>query len=175
MLKKTHKIIFYIFIFAFTTNAFSQDKIAFIDLNFILNNSSAGKKINKELKTKTEKIASEFKDIQNKIEKEKKKISAQKNVISKEEYNKMIIDLENDIKKYNSSIQKKQNNLAKYKNQVRSEFSNQLKTVLEEYSKENSISMILRKENLLIGKNTLDVTNDILNLFNKNVKTIKVQ
>ena len=49
----------------------------------------------------------------------------------------------------------------------KNEFAQTLKSTLETYSKENSISMILRKENLLIGKNSLDVTKDILELFNK--------
>ena len=57
----------------------------------------------------------------------------------------------------------------------KAEFSNKLRFVLEEYSKKNSIDMIFRKENLLIGKNSLDVTNGILDLFNKNVKKISVQ
>ena len=34
--------------------------------------------------------------------------------------------------------------------------------------------MILRKENLLIGKNNLDVTSGILELFNEKVKSLKV-
>ena len=35
--------------------------------------------------------------------------------------------------------------------------------------------MIINKSNILIGKNNLDVTKDILDLFNKNVKLIKIQ
>ena len=35
--------------------------------------------------------------------------------------------------------------------------------------------MILRKENLLIGKKSLDVTKNILELFDKNVKKITIQ
>ena len=32
--------------------------------------------------------------------------------------------------------------------------------------------MIINKENILIGKTSLDVTEDILDLFNKNVKKL---
>ena len=42
-----------------------------------------------------------------------------------------------------------------------------LNSTLEAYSKKHSISMIFKKENILIGKNSLDVTKDILELFNK--------
>ena len=54
-----------------------------------------------------------------------------------------------------------------FKKKNKNDFANTLKSTLETYSKENSISMIFRKENLLIGKSNLDVTKDILDLFNK--------
>ena len=94
---------------------------------------------------------------------------------SKEEYQKKIVELENEIKSYNNKISKKNQELAKFQNKARAEFSNQLKSILEEYSKKNSIGIIFRKENLLIGKNTLDVTKGILDLFNQNVKKITIQ
>ena len=35
--------------------------------------------------------------------------------------------------------------------------------------------MILKKEDILIGKKNLDITKDILDLFNKEVKAIKIK
>ena len=55
------------------------------------------------------------------------------------------------------------------------EFSNVLRDILQKYAQDNSIQMILNKSNILIGKNDLDVTKDILDLFNKNIKVIKNQ
>ena len=40
--------------------------------------------------------------------------------------------------------------------------------------KKNSIDIILKKENVLIGKTNLDISKNILDLFNKNVKKISV-
>jgi Skp family chaperone for outer membrane proteins len=56
---------------------------------------------------------------------------------------------------------------------VRVDFSNKLNKILQDYAKNNSIQMIIDKKNILIGKNDLDVTQDILDLFNKKVKEIK--
>ena len=33
--------------------------------------------------------------------------------------------------------------------------------------------MIIKKNNILIGKNELDATEEVLNLFNKNIKSIE--
>jgi len=75
--------------------------------------------------------------------------------------------LENNLKKYNEIISKKNKDLIDFKKKSKEEFAKSLKTTLENYSKNNSISMILRKENLLIGKNSLDITKEILDLFDK--------
>jgi outer membrane protein len=170
MLKK----FFTIFFFILLNNAYAQEKIAFIDVNYILNNSNAGKEANKQIEIKQKKLTSEFEKFKKKINTEKKTLSNQKNVISKEEYGKKLMDLEKEIQEYNSKISKKNNELLNYKAKSKTEFTKNLKPILAEYSKENSISMILRKENLLIGKTELDVTEGILELFNKKVKKLSL-
>ena len=157
-----------IYILFFSSNSlFAQEKIAFIDLNYVYANSKDGKKIMKEDQAKQKKLSKEFAEFQIKLDKEKNDLLAQKNVLAEEEYKKKIIDLENNLKKYNEIIVKKNQDLIDYQNKSKVEFTTILKTTLESYSKDNSISMILRKENLLIGKNSLDVTKEILDLFNK--------
>ena len=54
----------------------------------------------------------------------------------------------------------------------RVKFSSELKKILTDFSKENSISMIINKENILIGKTSLDVTKNILDRFDKGVKKL---
>jgi outer membrane protein len=57
---------------------------------------------------------------------------------------------------------------------VRKEFFKSLRPILEDYAKENSIDIILKKENVLIGKTNLDISNNILEIFNKKIKKISV-
>ena len=91
----------------------------------------------------------------------------QKNVLAEEEYKKKLITLENNLKKYNEIITKKNKELMDYQKKSKNEFTNTLKSKLAAYAKENSISLILSKEQILIGVKTLDVTKDILDLVNK--------
>ena len=74
-----------------------------------------------------------------------------------------------------SIIQEKNNKLTKYKNKARLEFLKIVQSILAEYSKNNSLSMILKKENILIGKTNLDITSEILKIFNKEIKSIKFE
>ena len=51
---------------------------------------------------------------------------------------------------------------------------NTLTPILTSYSTDKNIDIILPKKNLLIGRTELDITNEILEIFNKKVKTIKI-
>ena len=166
---------FFISIFLYNLQVKAEDKIAFIDLVYLYNNSNVGKEMNNDIKIEKDKINEEFQEFQIKIDKEKETLLAQKNVTSEEEYKKKVFLLEKNVQEYNSIISKKRNELAELNNKIRINFSNELRPILEQYSQENSIGMILRKENLLIGKNNLDVTKDILDLFNRKVKKISLE
>ena len=150
------------------------ENIAFIDLNRIFDNSDAGKKIIKQVKEKQKKNSEDQKKMQKKFDTDKEKIIAQKNVLSEEDFKSKIIKLEKDFKEYNKKIRDNNSSLANFQLKARGEFYNYLTPILESYAKENSISLILKKENILIGRTNLDISRNILEIFNKQIKTIKV-
>ena len=49
-----------------------------------------------------------------------------------------------------------------------------LTPILEEYSKKNSIRIIVQKKHIVMGKKEDDITKDILELVNQKVKNIKI-
>ena len=68
-------------------NALSDDKIAFIDLNYIMNNSLSGKSINSFIKDLNKTKLEEFKKIENNLKKDENDLIAKKNIIEKNLYN----------------------------------------------------------------------------------------
>ena len=173
MTKKIHLL--FIFIFLISNDVLAQDKVAFIDLNYLFNTSSAGKKINEQVMSRGKKINSEVKQFQKNIVSEKEKLLSQKNVIAEEEFRSKFVKIEKEIKEFNQNVLSKQKKLNNFNNKAKTEFSKKLASILEEYSKQNSISLIIRKESLLIGISSLDITEGILELVNKNIKKITVQ
>ncbi len=168
-------IILFIFFFLNISNIYAKDNIAFIDLNIVFDNSNAGKKINKQVSDKKKKNNKDYSELKKKFDTDRDKLIAQKNVISPEEYEKKLIELDKNLKKYNLEINKKKNELTQYQLKVRKKFFDNLRPILESYAKENSIDVILKKENVLIGKTKLDISQDILDLFNKEIKKISVE
>ena len=167
MIKKNNFLLAIIISLFLFNNVFAEQKVAFIDLNFVYSNSKIGKKIIKEIKNKKSNLDKDFKEFQLKLNKEKENLIKQKNVLAKDEYNKKLITLENNLKKYNEIIAKKNQDLIDYQNKSKNEFKNALISTLADFAKDNSISIILSKEQVLIGVKNLDVTKEILDLVNK--------
>jgi len=167
MIKKNNFFLVIIISLFLFNNVFAEQKVAFVDLNYVYANSKIGKKIMKEIKNKKTNLDKDFKEFQLKLDKEKENLIKQKNVLAKDEYNKKLVTLENNLKKYNEIIAKKNKDLIDYQNKSKSEFKNALISTLADFAKDNSISIILSKEQVLIGVKNLDVTKEILDLVNK--------
>ena len=167
MIKKNNFFLTFILSLFIFNSTFAEEKIAFIDLNYVYANSKIGKKIIKEIQSKRTNLDKDFKEFQIKLNKEKENLIKQKNVLAKDEYNKKLVTLENNLKKYNEIITKKNKDLIDYQNKSKNEFKNALISTLADYAKNNSIALILNKEQVLIGVKSLDVTKEILDLVNK--------
>ena len=51
---------------------------------------------------------------------------------------------------------------------------NQINPILESYSKENNITLILDKKNLIMGDSDLDITNTIIEKLNTKLPSLKI-
>ena len=167
------KLIYPLFFILFVTNAYAENKIVYIDVQYILNNSEIGK----YYKKKFSEIEINEKNIlqtkQKKIKETQDLINNQKNILDKEELDKKINQLNGLIKEYikiNNDIKKDLE--IKRKNYTK-EILSQLNPLLTSYAKENNINLIIEKKNILLGIKSLDVTENILNIFDKNTKIQK--
>ena len=72
-------------------------------------------------------------------------------------------------------MRNKRDALIKFSDKAKIKFSNELKDILQDYAVKKEVEMIINKNNILVGKNKLDATKDILDLFNKNVKILEIK
>ena len=66
------------------------------------------------------------------------------------------------------------NNLNNQRLQATTKIINLIKPILSEYSEKNSISIIIDKKNVIIGKTTLDITDDILKIVDEKIGKINL-
>jgi len=162
-------------LFSFSNLIYAQDKIVFIDMNYILNNSLAGKDLQMQLNERNKKIKTKLNDYQNEINKKKEDILAKKNVLSNEEYENKLKEIQNEVLKINQLMAKEDKSFIDFKKKIEKEYFKNLNPIIEQYSIENSIAIILNKKNLLMAKNTLDITEQIFNLFNKKIDKLTIE
>ena len=153
-----------------TQASLAEKKIAFIDIDMIMNKSEFGKKsfkkIDDDFNKENEKL---LKTEKNLVSKEQE-ILKQKNILSEEELNKKIINLKKEI----NDFQSKKRLLNERFNKMRLDKTNQmvqsLNLILSKYADENDISLVIQKKFIVIARSGLDITSEILEIFNKENK-----
>ena len=79
------------------------------------------------------------------------------------------------VKEFNNEKKNVVIEFNKKKREAELALSNALTDVLSDYAKKNSISLILPKQSILLGKNELDITEAIINTLNTKIKTINIK
>ena len=149
-------------------------KIVYIDTDKILNESMVGKNLKKQLDSINKRNVSKFEEIEKELIEEEKKISQQKNILSKEELENKVKDLKEKAIIFNNDIKKNKNNLILKNNQATKKILDTLNPILSDFASKNSIQIILQKKHIVIGRGDLDITDEILIIINKEIKNIKL-
>ena len=148
----------------------ANEKIAYINMDYIINKSNPGLIILKKLDNTNKKNIDFLKKEQIKLKTSTDEIKKIKNIVSKEELKKKIDIHEKEINKFNQT----QNDLSKnFKNLRKKEINVLLKKInplVEEYMLQNSIEIILIKRSVYSANPSYDITNKILDIVNKKIK-----
>jgi outer membrane protein len=163
----------FIFIFLFIilqNNAHSDEKIAFLNLDFLVNNSILGKSILNNLKKISTNNIKNLKLKEKSLIDNENEIKKTKNILSKEELDSKILKLNEEIKKYNTYKEKSLNEFEKKRNEELKIFFEKINPLITSYMIKNSISLLLDKKYIYIGLSNHDITQDILNIIDNNFK-----
>jgi Skp family chaperone for outer membrane proteins len=152
------------------------NKIGIVDFRKILRNSDAMKNLSKEF-ISLEKILNKKLSIKKKLLKEKeKKVLALKNKIPIEDYNNKL----KEFKEYVSIVQKTDNEnrliLNKLFQSIQKKIKNLLAKVIKEISIKKKINIVILKENIFIfNDDSIDITLEVLKVFNKSIQNISIK
>ena len=166
------KIILILIIFIHCNYSYAENKIAYIDINNILNNSIVGQSISKYIKDIKEKKKKEFLLIEKKLLDKEKDIIKKKNIIEKAEFDKEVSILKNEINEYKNQKNKFNNEIDEKKIKYTKVVLNVLNPIISKYVEDNSITIVFPKKNIIIAKKNLDITSTIMNLLNNQLKEI---
>ena len=170
------KKIFFVFIFIFNFNTLLlANNVVYMDMNKVMSVSIPGISLIQQLNLIDEKIIKNYNEKIKELKINDQKLLAQKNIISKTEFQKQAEKLKNSFYLLNEKHKSNINTLNKKKIKYTNELLNLVNPILIKYSDENKISLILKKKDLVIGKSNLDITDEVIKLINKQIKEIKVK
>ena len=163
------------FLLLIMNNLKAEDKVAYLNIDYILTNTLAGKSLLTKLKKEEELKISEFKSSDENFKNEEKKILAKKNLVSKEEISKEMKTLKVKFQKYRKNKAKEIADLKTKRNKNIINFLNSINPIIEKYMTDNSIYMLIDKKNVFIANKNYDITKKLIELINNQIKTVDIK
>ena len=156
------------------TNSFAENKVVYIDMNRILNESKVGIFVEKELTKIHNAKLDNFKQIEEKLKKEEIGLISKRNIMARDEFDKKVKVLNEEAQKYQDERRKWFDGITVKRNNARAEVLESLDPILTEHFEQNQISIMLYKRNIAIGSSELDITDAIIDELNKKLPSIKL-
>ena len=173
MFKKFFLIIIF---FSLTINFLKADeKVFYIDIDYLMTNTVAGKELLNKLKKEEELKINKFKLNDDNFKTEEKKIFAKKNLISKEELNNELKTLKIKFQKYRAEKIIEIDELKTKRNKNIATFLSLINPIIEKYMTDNSIYMLIDKKNVFIANKDYDITNNLIELIDNQIKNVEIK
>ena len=161
--------IFLLFFLSINTS-FSNEPVAYIDIDFILKNSNIGKKSLEKINTQNDKNIQDLKKKEKILKDLEIEIASKKNVISKEAFDKEVIIFRKNIDQFKTEQQKIIKNFNDYKKNEIDKVFKIISPIINSYMETNSVKILFDAKNIFMARNDLNLTNDILEAINKEAK-----
>ena len=150
------------------TNA--QDKIAYLNLEFLIQNTISGKTILKNIENINKKNLETFKKREKKIRDTEQDLINKKNILSDQEFQSNITDLKKSMDIFNSEKRKSNIDFEKKRKDLLDNYMVKIKPIIEEYIKLNSISVVINKNHVVIANKKYDITFDLIKMIDEEIK-----
>ena len=138
-------------------------------MDYILNQSLRGKNISQILEKEKNTANEKFNKIEEFLKIEEKQIISKKNILTDDQFRKLIQDFQIKVNNFNSEKKDTIKLMNEKKINLTKDFINQINPIFVEFTKKNSISIILKKKDIIIGDTSLDKTLEFLNLVNEKI------
>jgi len=157
---------FLIIFFLYSTIAYST-KVAVIDINYLIDNSTHFNEISKKINSSQIQAKENFQNIEQNLLKIKSELEESKLILSndefnlkKEEYYKAVSKFEENVSNFNNHYE---NEIIKIKNNIFAKITE----LVQEYASENEIELIIEKNQYLIAADTININEVIFEKLNK--------
>lgn len=157
--------------------AFSAEgmKFAVVDINTLLNDSAAGKSIQKQLKVKRDEFKKEFSKKESELREVEKSIVAKKGKVPLEELSKEKKKFETGLIETKKLFRKRRAALDRGLSAAMQELRKEIIESAAEIAEEKGFQVILTRESVVVVEKEFDITKDVLKKLDKKTKSISLK
>ena len=157
------------------TNKSEIDKIGIVDFRYILKKSNAMKTLGNKFLLFERKINEKFKQKQIDLKKKEKIIRVDKERFTELDFKKKMKLLKKDVFKVQKKYKSERSILNKSFQKIQKKIKDLLAQVIKDVSIKKNINVVFLKENIFLFNNpSVDLTSEVLDLFNKKTKSLKI-
>ena len=157
------------------SNKSKIDKIGIVDFRYILKKSNAMKTLGNKFLLFERKINEKFKQKQIDLKKKEKIIREDKKRLTEPVFKKKMKLLKKDVFKVQKKYKNERSILNKSFQKIQKKIKDLLAQVIKDVSIEKNINVVFLKENIFLFNNpSIDLTSEVLDLFNKKTKSLKI-
>ena len=155
------------------TNNF--DKISIVDFRYILKESNAMKKLGSQFLLLENQMNNRMKEEQIILKNKETSIINEKPKISSLEYKNKIDNFKKEVLKTQRKFKEERSILNKSFQNIQNNLKDLLAKVIKELSLKKNVDVVFLKENVfLYNKSSLDITDEVLQVFNDKTKSFKI-
>ena len=163
------------FLLVLCTYASAEQKVAYLDMKFVLNNSKAGKGAQDFLQKSFKENQKKFIDQENTLKKQENDLLEKKAILSKNEYQGKTDELRKKVIDYQSQRRASLDKITNQRAVARQDLLKKLDPIIISYIEENGISLVIDKKNIIMGNTDLDITNIIIEKLNKELPSLSLK
>ena len=162
--------------FHLISNDFEFNKIGIVDFRKVLRISNSMQILGKKFISAEKKLNQKFNLKQVTLKEKEKEILKQKKIVSIEKYNSIIKLFKKEVFEIQSNNKQERLILNNSFQKIQKNLKDLLANVIKEISMKKNINIVLLKENIfLLNDQSADLTDEVLNSFNKKTKNIKIK
>jgi outer membrane protein len=158
--------------FAAGTLSAQDGKIVCIDTPRILSESDMGKEVYKQLSSMKDQHEPEIIMRQNKLSSLRESIQVKSATMTPSAKDDLEAQYERDLKDYERYVQDAKDEMREAETKLINPWSKELDDIIKSYSEKDGIDLVLDKAKpfIIYSSNKIDITNQIMDLFNKRYK-----
>ncbi len=136
-------------------------------MEFVIKNSNIGKSMLEKINNENDKNVEILKQREEELKKQEDQLKQKKNIVSKEEFEKEVVELRTKIKNFRKEKNNMVKNINDIKNKELSILYKKINPIIQSYMEENNIEILLDIKNIIMGKSNSNITNSIIEEINK--------